>query len=99
MSSHDINPDPALSAEQLEIANALSPSEIQAIDEALIACVSVEWRKVSRVVGTTMMESVSNIPGLPDLFFAQRVRELVTSGRLEFQGNLENMRYSEIRLP
>ena len=37
--------------------------------------------------------------GLPDLFYAGRIKALVAQGRLVAYGNLAHMRYSEVRLP
>jgi hypothetical protein len=36
--------------------------------------------------------------GIPDLFYAQRIRHLIASGQLESQGNTTSMRFSEVRL-
>ncbi len=57
------------------------------------------WRKVARVVGTTMMEFDGRYYGIPDVFFAQRIQQFAKNGVIESQGNLKRMRYSEIRLP
>ena len=38
-------------------------------------------------------------PDVPDIYYAQRVRHLVEVGKLESQGDLHYMRYSEVRLP
>ena len=46
------------------------------------------------------MSGLTNrVIGIPDVFYAQRVRKLVEDGHLEAQGNLAYMRYSEVRLP
>lgn len=59
----------------------------------------VSWRKVAMLVAATMIELPNKKHGLPDVFYAERVRKLVEAGRLEPQGNLQYMRYSEVRLP
>jgi hypothetical protein len=99
MSGHDLNPDGPLTPEQIAIAASLTTEEVQAIDEVLMSNVSTRWRKIARVVGTTMNDALPRKSGLPDVFFAHRIRKLVESGQLEYQGMLENMRYCEIRLP
>jgi hypothetical protein len=98
MDAHD-PPDPPLTREQQERVAALSPAEVQAIDEALLANMSERWRKVARVVGTTMSNLQDRPIGVPDLYYAGRVREFVTQGLIESQGNLTYMRYSEVRPP
>ena len=46
-----------------------------------------------------MMDDSLRIAGLPDLYYAQRVKLLVESGALLSESNLDYMRYSEVRLP
>ena len=99
MTYDDTRPDPPLSSEQISIVESLTKAELLAIDDALISNVSTHWRKISRVVGTTITESPIPKLRLPDVFFAERIRELAINGRLEYRGYLENMRYCEIRLP
>lgn len=88
-----------MSAEQLALVNKLSEIDIKRIDKILISKACQYWRKVARVVGNTMMEMQDRISGIPDIYYAQRVRHLVKEGKLESQGNLAYMRYSEVRYP
>ena len=97
MNSHDLHPDPDLTPEQLKLVAELTDAEVEAIDNALLANTSKKWRKVARVVGTTMMELPYRVEGVPDVFYSQRVKRLVEAGLLESQGNLSRMRYSEVR--
>jgi chaperonin cofactor prefoldin len=92
-------PDPPLSSEQQARVRRLSATEIEEIDQALLEDACDQWRKVARIVGTALGKVRGRIPGVPDLFYAQRVRHLVAIGRLESQGNLAFMRFSEVRLP
>ena len=89
--------DPPLSAEQQAQANTLSDSEIMAIDEAILGNTDTDWRKVARVVGSTMISLEGKHKGLPDVFFAQRVKSLVERGLLKSQGNLNRMKHSEVK--
>lgn len=50
------------------------------------------------IVGLTMMDPAVRVPGLPDLFYAERVKALVAKGALVAEGNLDYMCYSEVRL-
>ena len=99
MNSHDVVPDRDLTPEQVKLVEQLTREEIQAIDSALLANCCERWRKVARVVGTTMTELPSRVVGIPDTYYSQRVRKLVEAGLLESQGNLSYMRYSEVRRP
>lgn len=99
MNSHDVEPDGDLTADQVKLVEKFTDEEVQAIDNALLANCCDRWRKVARVVGTTMMELPNRVEGIPDIYYSQRVRKLVVTGLLESQGNLSYMRYSEVRRP
>ena len=90
--------DPPLTEEQSELVSKLSEVELSNIDDALLSNISTQWRKVARVVGTTMSELENRITGIPDVFYAQRVLYLAQKGLLESQGNLKAMRYCEVRI-
>lgn len=92
-------PDPPLTPEQEAKVAQLTESAIEAIDNTLMSNAKNQWRKVAMVVGVTMNHLQDRVRGIPDLFYAQRVRKLVEAGRLESQGNLAYMRFSEVRLP
>lgn len=92
-------PDPPLTEEQQARVEQLSEAEIQLIDQALLSNASLHWRKVARIVGFTIMYHPNSISGIPDIFYASRVRKLVEDGQLESEGDLRCMRFSEVRLP
>lgn len=93
-----IPPDP-LTEEELATIAALSIDSIQTIDATILSHAHKRWKKVAMVVGLTMEDSRLSALGLPDLYFAQRVRILVEKAQLEGAGNLDYMRFSEVRLP
>jgi hypothetical protein len=90
-----------LSAAQQEAVNRLTEDDLQAIDAAILANVIDNWRKVARIVGTTMNAYADQklYPGLGDLFYAQRIKLMAATGLIESTGNLNRMGYSEVRLP
>ena len=98
-SDEDPEPDPPLTEEQQARVDQLTAKELQMIDDALIADACSQFRKVARIVGTAMMATEDSIKHIPDLFYASRVRKLVEEGRLVSEGNLEYMRFSEVKLP
>jgi hypothetical protein len=57
-----------------------------------------DWRKVALVVAVAMDAYSDQYHDIPDVFYGQRVRDLVSSGHLAAQGNLRRMRFSEVRL-
>ena len=99
MTEETPTPDPPLTPEQQAKVAQLTETEIKAIDEALISNARHPWRKVTLVVGLTMGLFQNRFSEIPDLFYAHRIRKLVQDGCLESQGNLEYMRFSEVRLP
>ena len=97
--SEETKEDPPLTTEQEKLVAALIREDLEIIDKALIANVSESWRKVARVVGTTINDFDGRFKGIPDVYFAQRIQQIAKSSLIESQGNLEKMRYSEVRLP
>lgn len=97
--SDEYESDPAPDAAALKLIAALRPEQIQAIDAALLSATDRNWRKVAFVVGFAMGALPDRVPGIPDVFYAQRIAVLVAQGRLESQGSHSRMRYSEIRIP
>jgi hypothetical protein len=92
-------PDPPLSPNEARVAASLSKELIERIDAELLKHALRQPRKVAMLVGLTMSNPSVRVPGLPDLYYAQRIRFLVAKGVLISEGNLDFMRYSEVRLP
>jgi hypothetical protein len=90
-------PDTDLDAEEQAEVGLLQAKDLEAIDSALLAECAASWRKVARVVGAAMNSLQERYPNVPDGFYALRVAGLVSAGTLESQGNLEYMRFSEVR--
>ena len=69
------------------------------IDKALLANITIQWRKVALVVGVTMMQ-VDNKRrvGRDDLYFAGRLTGLIQQGLIEYDGDLNEIRQCEVRL-
>jgi hypothetical protein len=99
MTSHDITPDPPMSAEEAAVAVSLTAEFIERIDAELLSHARQSPRKVAMIVSMAMRNESIRVPGLSDLYYAQRVRALVEKGALISEGNLDFMRYSEVRLP
>ena len=92
-------PDPPLTEEEQARVDRLNEEEICAIDDALIANAATRFQKAAMIVASTMSDHAGQDKGIPDIFYMQRLRKLVEDGRLESQGNLEYMRFSEVKLP
>jgi hypothetical protein len=91
-------PDTVLCDDAQLIVSRLTSDDIAVIDAALVSQCATTFRKVARVVGSAMQPLFSKYPGVPDGYYAQRVGVLVDSGVLESEGNIEYMRFSEVRL-
>ena len=90
---------PPLSLVEQAVVARLSESDIEAIDATLLAKSIHRWRKVARVVAETMDALKDRYPEVSYIFYAQRLTRLAEAGRLESQGKLSYMRFSEVRLP
>jgi hypothetical protein len=90
-------PDTDLGSAEQAVVASLRDTDRDAIDSALLAACATSWRKVARVVGTAMNALQERFPNVPDSYYAQRIATLVKAGTLESQGNLEYMRFSEVR--
>jgi hypothetical protein len=97
--AQDTEPDPPLNTEQSLRVSRLTQEDLWEIDRVLLSQASHQWRKVARIVGMTIGELSDRFPNVPDIYYAQRVRHLVEVGKLESQGNLAYMRFSEVRRP
>jgi len=91
--------DPPLSVEEQSLVSKLSDADLQVIDAAILANCSDRWLKVPRVVSSTVDALEDRYPGLSYIFYALRLNELVEQGRLDSAGDLEYMRFSEVRIP
>jgi pimeloyl-ACP methyl ester carboxylesterase len=96
---HDVKPDPPLDVEQSLRVSKLTQEDLWDIDREILTQSARSWRKVARIVGQAIDKLSARIPDVPDVYYAQRVRHLVEIGKLESQGDLHYMRYSEVRLP
>ena len=90
--------NPPLSAEEQSAVAKLIDTDLHVIDTAILANSSNRWLKVARVVWNTQDALRSRYPDLSYIFYSQRLIQLVEDGRLESQGNLEYMRFSEVRI-
>lgn len=93
----DSDEDRLPDAQELELIAAPSEARIRAIDAALLAAASADWRKLAFLVAHAMT-GPARARGIPDVYYAERVRQLIAKGVLEARGNLSRMRYCEVRL-
>ncbi len=94
----DTAPDRPLTPEDEAQARLLTAADLMRIDECLLSNTSHQWRKVARVIGQTMLALSREFPRMPDGFYSTRIKHLAQAGVIEAAGNLDRMRFSEIRL-
>lgn len=59
---------------------------------------SKSWRKAARVIGLAMSDESLRATEFSDTFYLARIKALVEAGVLEAGGDIEQMRFSEVRL-
>ena len=92
-------PDPRLSPEEASAFAQLTNKQIARIDDTILSCAAPYWQKVARMVSLIENKLVAEYPQFSYAFYVERIRRLVEHGRLESQGDLSFMRFSEVRLP
>jgi hypothetical protein len=91
-------PNPPLSRKEKADFAKLSPEAKAEMDNEILACLLPRWQKVARVVIRAEQKLQERYPQFTYILYAERIRSLAKQGRLESQGNLRYMRFSEVRL-
>jgi hypothetical protein len=73
----------------------VTADDVQRIDECELSNVTHSSRKVANVIARTMGD-IGDEFGLPDVFYASRVKHLAVQGLFEAPGNLNRMWFSEV---
>jgi len=76
---------------------AWSKNNLEALDQLLLSCTDYQWKKVALVVAKTMMKTPDFASELPDIFYLQRIDELIGQGKLVYNGDLFSLRNCEVR--
>jgi hypothetical protein len=76
----------------------LKTADLERIDSCLMSHMSDQYRKMAFVIGQTMLELDGEYPALPDMFYASRIKHLAATGVIEAVGNLDRIRFRELRL-
>ncbi len=90
--------EPRLTDEQVNAVSRISDAELRRIDNELFSLVGYQSQKVAKIVLTYMFKNESIVPGIPDLFYAQRIERMALDGRLEYAGNLKFMQFCEVKV-
>lgn len=90
--------DAHLTDQQRQNIAALTNEDIASIDEQLFSLCDGQFRKIACIVGVAMSLQPECRSGIPDEFYARRVRMLVERGVLQAQGDLTRMDCCEVRV-
>ena len=91
--------DRPMNADEQARAAKLTEGDLRTIDECIMSNITHQFRKTAKVVALTMGDIGGYLPGLPDVFYSGRIKHLAAAGLIEAAGNLNRMRFSEVRLP
>jgi hypothetical protein len=92
-------PNPPLQPEEKLAVAKLTSAELERIDATVLSCIGARWKKLAMVVIRAKEKLEPEYPQFSHTFYAMRVQALAEQGRLDSQGNLDYMRFSEVRLP
>ena len=90
--------NPPISTEEQAAADLLSAQDIELIDACILSHCADHFYKVARIMGRTEDELANRFPKLSFVFYTQRLKQLVDTGRLDAAGDVFKMRFSEVRL-
>jgi hypothetical protein len=91
--------DPLPTPADLKSVAAAGAEALSRFDAALLQAASHEWVKMGRLVGDGALHLRAELPNVGDAFCMHRLRELVSLGRLEVEGDPYVMRFCRLRLP
>ena len=89
---------PPLTDKEINIVQKLSQEDINKIDIEILNQSSYSRRKTARIIGWTMRIFNNDFSNLPERFYLNRIIQLVKDGKLKAYGNLEFIRFSEVKL-
>jgi len=78
--------------------DGLHSAPITCFDKLVLSCVRNKWLKSARVIGDALVKDEEFMQA-GDLVLFARLRKLVEQGIVESQGDMSQMRFSEVRLP
>jgi hypothetical protein len=92
-------PNDPVSPEERQAFARLRTGEVKDIDDAILSCATPYWQKVAMMVSLAEEKLRTKYPQFSHSLYTERIQLLQDEGRLESQGNLSYMRFSEVRLP
>lgn len=95
----NLEPEDLLSSEEESRTSRLSAEDLARIDASLLSHARPQSRKLAMIVALAMGDCGEDISNVPDAFYSRRAARLVSEGKLVASGDLQRMRYCEVRLP
>ncbi len=99
MSDETPEAKPPLTAAEKAAARRLTEEDLKIIDTAILECSRRDWQKLAKVCSRVHAELAARFPVFSYALYAERIAFLADQGLLEAQGDLDYLRFSEVRLP
>jgi hypothetical protein len=91
--------NPPITADEKAAVRRLTDEELELIDTTILNSVRHDWQKLAMVCFRVHEKLCARFPVFSYSLYAQRIAFLADQGRLEAQGDLDYMRFSEVKLP
>ena len=97
MSDRDLREDRPMDPYEQARAASLTEADLRTIDECILSNITPQFRKTAKVVALTLRALGDRFPELTDATYCDRIKHLAAAGLIEAAGNLNRMRFSEVR--
>lgn len=86
-----------ITEQDINYLQSLSPEILENIDTIIYSNTSVQWKKIAMVLAKSHREINKLDPEITYEQLLSRVHQLIKIGKLTSQGNINVMRFSEVR--
>ena len=87
-----------MSPEAQQAVADLQASDLEQIDQAILAALDGSWKKAGLIATGVMLAAPDEYEELPEGFYIQRIAALAQAGRIALQGSLDTPKTCDIRL-
>tara|TARA_B110000046_G_scaffold87746_1_gene95852 strand:+ start:4777 stop:5088 length:312 start_codon:yes stop_codon:yes gene_type:complete len=82
---------------ELKRISALEKTDIKFIDDTLLSCISLKYSKQALIIIIARQKMEDTLGSIPLTYYSMRIQKMVEEDILEANGNLEYLRFSEVR--
>ena len=91
--------DSVITEQDINYLKSLSVEALSAIDSVICSHTTGHWKKIAMVISKSYRELEGKDPKLTYEQLLSRLHHLINSGKLSSQGNINVMRFSEVKRP